>query len=320
MSDVRVAFDLGAESGRAIVGRFDGERLELSEARRFENRAVRLPDGLYWDALGLYAELCSSLGGIGAAGSAVRSIGIDSWGCDFGLLDSAGALLGSPLHHRDGRGAGAMDTAFSRVPADEIYEQTGIQFLPFNTLFQLVALEGSGRLEAAETLLLIPDLLDFWLSGERVAEATNASTTQLLDVETGGWCHNLIEQLGIPSKLFAEVRPPGEVVGGLLPHVARATRLPESTPLVTVASHDTASAVVAVPFEPRSPLHTSRAGPGRSSGSSSPRRRLEERASSEPHERARLRRQHPPAEERDGTLARPGMPARAGWRRARREL
>ena len=253
MSDsVQVAFDLGAESGRAIVGSFDGRRVETREARRFENRAVRLPDGLYWDALGLYAELCASLGEIGATGSTVRSIGIDSWGCDFGLLDRAGSLLASPLHHRDGRGAQAMDTAFSRVPASEIYEETGIQFLPFNTLFQLIALEGSARLDAAETLLLIPDLLGFWLGGERVTEATNASTTQLLDVQTGGWCRDLIERLGIPSRLFAGVKAPGEVIGGLLPHVAEATRLPESTPLVTVASHDTASAVVAVPFQPGS--------------------------------------------------------------------
>jgi rhamnulokinase len=249
---VQVAFDLGAESGRAIVGRFDGGRVEVEEARRFENRAVRLPDGLYWDTLGLYAELCSSLGEIGAAGTRVRSIGIDSWGCDFGLLDHAGTLLGSPLHHRDGRGAGAMDTAFSRVPAAEIYEETGIQLLPFNTLFQLISLEGSARLEAAETLLLIPDLFGYWLSGERVAEATNASTTQLLDVQTGEWAHGLIERLGIPGGLFPGVKAPGEVVGGLLPHVAEITRLPESTPLVTVASHDTGSAVVAVPFQPRS--------------------------------------------------------------------
>ncbi len=253
MSDsVQVAFDLGAESGRAILGRFDGTRVEVEEAQRFENRAVRLPDGLYWDALGLYGELCSSLAKISATGSVVRSIGIDSWGCDFGLLDRAGALLASPLHHRDGRGAQAMDRAFSRVPAAEIYDETGIQFLPFNTLFQLVALEGSARLEAAETLLLIPDLLGFWLSGERLAESTNASTTQLLDVQTGKWSHGLIERLGIPSGLFAGLKAPGEVIGGLLPHVAELTRLPESTPLLTVASHDTASAVVAVPFEPGS--------------------------------------------------------------------
>jgi rhamnulokinase len=247
---MQVAFDLGAESGRAIAGRFDGQRLRLSEARRFANRAVRLPDGLYWNALGLFDEICSTLGELRADGAAVRSIGIDSWGCDFGLLDRDGALVSNPLHHRDGRGATAMEKAFGRVSADEIYETTGIQFLPFNTLFQLVALEGTPLLDAAETLLLIPDLLCYWLSGRRVAEATNASTTQLLDVHSGRWSESLTSRLGIPGKLFPEVIAPGEVIGGLLPHVAESTHLPASTPVIAVASHDTASAVVAVPFEP----------------------------------------------------------------------
>jgi rhamnulokinase len=245
-----VAFDLGAESGRAVVGRYDGARLALAEAARFPNRAVRLPDGLYWDALGLHAELCGALAALGAEGAELRSVGIDTWGCDFGLLDERGALLGNPLHHRDGRGAAAMDEAFARVPPDAIYELTGVQFLPFNTLFQLVALEGSAALDGASTLLLMPDLLGHWLCGERVAEATNASTTQLLDVHTGDWSRPLRERLGLPGGLFPDVVEPGHVVGGLLPAVADATRLPAATPVVAVASHDTASAVVAVPFEP----------------------------------------------------------------------
>ena len=166
---VQVAFDLGAESGRAIVGRFDGRRVELEEARRFENRAVRLPDGLYWDALGLYAELCSSLGEIGADGRhgpehRHRLVGL--------RLRPARPAPGRCSRARSITATGAArrrwTRAFSRVPAAEIYEETGIQFLPFNTLFQLIALEGSARLDAAETLLLIPDLLGFWLSGERV--------------------------------------------------------------------------------------------------------------------------------------------------------
>lgn len=247
---MQVAFDLGAESGRAIVGRFDGQLLRLSEARRFPNRAVRLPDGLYWNALGLFGEICSALTELRAAGVAVRSVGIDSWGCDFGLIDRAGALVSNPLHHRDGRSATAMEKAFGRVSADEIYEITGIQFLSFNTLFQLVALEDTPFLRAAETLLLIPDLLCYWLSGRRVAEATNASTTQLLDVHSGQWSERLTSRLGIPGRLFPEVVAPGEVIGGLLTHVAELTGLPTSTRVIAVASHDTASAVVAVPFEP----------------------------------------------------------------------
>jgi rhamnulokinase len=247
---VQVAFDLGAESGRAIVGRYDGELLGLSEACRFPNRAVRLPDGLYWDALGLFAEICSALTGVQAAGASVRSIGVDSWGCDFGLLDRDNVLISNPLHHRDGRGAAGMREAFERVPPDEIYEITGIQFLPFNTAFQLLALEQSAALTRAETLLLIPDLLNYWLTGERFAEATNASTTQLLDVQTGQWSKDLISRLSIRKTLFPNVISPGEIVGGLLPRMAELTRLPAATPIVAVASHDTASAVVAVPSEP----------------------------------------------------------------------
>jgi rhamnulokinase len=247
---VRVAFDLGAESGRAVVGRFDGKLLGLSEAARFPNRAVRLPDGLYWDALGLFADVSAALAALHRHGAAVGSVGIDSWGCDFGLIDTNGVLVSNPLHHRDGRGAAAMQKVFARVPANEIYEATGIQFLPFNTLFQLVALEHGTALASAETLLLIPDLLGYWLSGERFAEATNASTTQLLDVRSDEWSEDLISRLGIPAGLFPDVVEPGEVIGGLLPHVAEATGLPASTPVVAVASHDTASAIVAVPFRP----------------------------------------------------------------------
>jgi rhamnulokinase len=247
---VQVAVDLGAESGRVVVSRFDGEQLRLSEARRFPNRPARLPDGLYWDALGLYAEICLALSTLRANGSVVESLGIDGWGCDFGLIDRDGALVSNPLHHRDGRGAGAMETAFARVSAREIYETTGIQFLPFNTLYQLIALEHTRALDGAECLLLIPDLLAYWLSGERVAEATNASTTQLLDVRTGRWAETLIGRLAIERTLLAEVIEPGHLIGGLLPRVAQSTGLPAETPVVAVASHDTASAVIAVPFHP----------------------------------------------------------------------
>jgi rhamnulokinase len=247
---LQVAFDLGAESGRAVVGRFDGDAVTLTETRRFANRPVRLPSGLYWDALGLYAEVCASLGELD--GARIRSIGIDSWGCDFGLLDRDGALLSSPLHHRDGRGGEAMARAFERMSAAEIYETTGIQLLPFNTLFQLLALEESPAFAAAETMLLIPDLLGYWLTGERHAEATNASTTQLLDVHSGGWSRELIRRVGLPEGLFPDVVEAGMVIGGLLPQAAGACGLPAASAVVAVASHDTASAVIAVPFRPGS--------------------------------------------------------------------
>jgi rhamnulokinase len=246
---LQVAFDLGAESGRAVAGRFDGGALTLTETRRFANRPVRLPDGLYWDALGLYGEICESLAAL-EPGAHIRSIGIDSWGCDFGLVNREGALVANPLHHRDGRGAAAMAKAFSRVPADEIYDTTGIQFLPFNTVYQLLALEETPILEAAETVLLIPDLLAYWLTGERHAEATNASTTQLVDVHSGGWAEHLLTRIGIERSLLPDVIEAGSVIGGLLPQAAEAARAPAPTPVVAVASHDTASAVIAVPFRP----------------------------------------------------------------------
>ena len=243
-----VAFDLGAESGRAVVGRFDGERIELDEVRRFPTQSVRLPDGLYWSALGLFAELQAALGDACAGGIIVRSIGIDSWGVDFGLLDRNGMLVANPLSYRDGRAAAYVEQAFARVAAEEIYATTGIQLLPINTLFQLVGLAETGLLDRAETLLLMPDLLAYWLTGERHAEATNASTTQLLDARSGLWANDLIERLGLPTRVFPPVVEPGSVLGGLLPHVAEATGLPRPTPVAVVASHDTASAVLAAPL------------------------------------------------------------------------
>jgi rhamnulokinase len=230
-----------------MVGSFDGERVRLEEVRRFPTRSIRLPDGLYWDALGLFGEITAALGDVRASGVRVRSVGIDSWAVDFGLLDKRGALIGNPLSHRDGRAAAAMQDAVRRVSAEEIYAITGVQFLPINTLFQLLALEPT--LDQAATLLLIPDLLAYWLTGERHAEATNASTTQLLDARTGEWSHQLIERLGLPSRIFPAIVEPGSTVGGLLASVAVATGLPRLTPVTAVASHDTASAVVATPLK-----------------------------------------------------------------------
>ncbi len=244
---VHVAFDLGAESGRAMAGRFDGTRLDLVEVSRFPTSFVRLPDGLYWDALGLFGEVTSALRRIRSSGAAVRSVGVDCWGCDFGLLDARGALLASPLSHRDGRGAPFVAEALNLVPADDLYATTGIQLLPFNTIFQLLALNREGALGRAETLLLMPDLLAYWLTGERRAEVTNASTTQLLDARTGEWAWELAANLDLPRRIFPSIIEAGSILGGLLPHVAELTGLPVATSVAAVASHDTASAVVAVP-------------------------------------------------------------------------
>jgi rhamnulokinase len=244
----QLAFDLGAESGRAVLGRYDGRKLEVEEPVRFPNRPVRLPDGLYWDVLGLYGEILAALHSL--RDIRPRSIGVDSWGVDFGLLDATGALLGNPLHHRDGRSAAAMEKAFDRVPAERIYEQTGIQFMPINTVFQLLALEGAPALANAQQLLLIPDLLGYWLTGEACAEATNASTTQLLDVRLGDWAGSLIEELQLPRRLFPPVVEAGAVLGPLRGSVVEESGVASIPAAVVVASHDTASAVVSVSAGP----------------------------------------------------------------------
>ena len=240
------AADLGATSGRVMVGRVGPSDLDLSQAHRFANRPVRVGDALHWDVLGLYQGVLDGLREAAGSGG-VTSVGIDSWAVDYGLLDTDGRLLGNPYHYRDARTEGAAERVWAAVPAGELYAATGLQHLPFNTVFQLAAARGTAQLAAARTLLLIPDLLVHWLTGTVGAEITNASTTGLFDAATGTWSATLLERLGIDAELFAPVRQPGEVAGPLLPEVAREAGLPDGTPVVTVASHDTASAVVAVP-------------------------------------------------------------------------
>lgn len=242
-----LAVDLGAASGRVMLGRVGPDTLELVEAHRFANRPVRLPSGLHWDILGLYAGVLDGLRAASSlSDSAPASIGIDSWAVDYGLLDESGALLGNPHHYRDARTDGVLDSVLARIPAEDIYAVTGLQFLPFNTAYQLVA-AGPERLAAARTLLLIPDLISYWLTGQIGAEATNASTTQLYDVSTRTWAVDLMERLGIPPRLFPAPRQPGDLAGRLLPTVTAETGLPDGVPVIAVGSHDTASAVVAVP-------------------------------------------------------------------------
>ena len=247
-----LAVDHGAESGRGVLGRFDGERVATEEVHRFPNVPVRLPDGLHWDALRLLAETETAVAaGAARAGGALDGIGVDTWGVDFGLLDRDGGLVANPYHYRDPRTAGALARAHALVPRDEIYATTGTQDLPFNTLGQLVAMEGSPRLEVARTLLPMPDLLRYWLSGEVGAEATVASTTQLYGHAEGDWARGLIARLGIPAGLFPPLVPAGTAAGRLLPAVGDEIGLPGGgcPPVVAVASHDTASAVAAVPAE-----------------------------------------------------------------------
>ena len=242
-----MALDLGAESGRTMLGRFDGSRLALEEVHRFPNVPVRLGAHLHWDFPRLFDETLAGMRK--AAPEGVDSLGVDAWGVDFGLLDAKGELLGNPVHYRDRRTEGMMEAAFQRVPREELYRRTGIQLLPINTVFQLMAmvLDGDPRLEVADSLLLIPDLFHRYLTGTTACEFTNATTTQCYDPNRKSWATDLLARLGMPSGIFRDVLPPGTVLGPLLPDMAKATGL-AGTRVVATATHDTGSAVAAVPF------------------------------------------------------------------------
>jgi sugar (pentulose or hexulose) kinase len=234
-SVVVAGVDLGASGGRVLAARVSPAGVALHEVSRFPNEPVRAGGTLYWDILRLHASVESGLRAA-ASSFSLASAGIDSWGCDYGLLDPAGALVGNPVHYRDERTSGVSVP----VPAASLYAVTGIQHLPFNTIYQLAASAGTPSLSSAATLLLIPDLLAYWLTGAVGAEVTNASTTALLDVSSRSWAFGLMDAAGIPRGLFPPLRQPGDVIGPV-------RVLPGSLPLLAVGSHDTASAVAAVP-------------------------------------------------------------------------
>jgi rhamnulokinase len=243
------AVDLGAQSGRVAVGRFDGERLSVSEVHRFPNVPVRTHDTLDWDVLRLYRDVLDGLRGAADEAGRVDSVAVDSWAVDFGLVDRNGRLLRNPVHYRDARRARAMDGVLAEVPARELYDRTGIQLIPINTIFELAALaaEGDPALAAADTLLLIPDLVHFWLCGARSTEFTNATTTQCFDPRSGTWAGDLLERLGVPTRILPEVVRPGTRLEPLGGDAAAETGL-GGADVVAVATHDTGSAVAAIPF------------------------------------------------------------------------
>jgi rhamnulokinase len=241
------AVDLGASSGRVMLGRVGpdhSDHVELTEVHRFRNGAVRLPDGLYWDVLGLYTDV---LTGLRAAAREERLTGlaIDSWAVDYGLLDGRGVLSGNPRHYRDSRTDAVIDDVHAKLDPARLYGVTGLQFLPFNTLYQLAAEPALDGRRA----LLVPDLLGYWLTGRQVAEETNASTTGLLDARTGDWSVPLAEALGLPSGLLPEVIAAGAELAPLTADVAAEIGVDYPLPVTTVGSHDTASAVVGVPAD-----------------------------------------------------------------------
>jgi rhamnulokinase len=236
-----LAVDLGAESGRVMAARYDGQRLELEELHRFPNVPIAVDDAVFgetlcWDVRRLWGDIQGGLARGRAAGPA--SIGVDTWGVDFALLDAAGALLGPPVHYRDRRTEGVMEQVVARVGRATIFEQTGIQFMPINTLYQLASLAArqAPQLGLATTLLTMPDLFNYWLTGARACERTNASTTQLYNPQAGRWAYELMEAVGLPPAIFPEIIPPGTLLGR---H--------EGVPVIAPGCHDTASAVAGVP-------------------------------------------------------------------------
>lgn len=243
------AVDLGASSGRVILGRVGPNSIAIEEIHRFPNVPVHLPDGLHWDALGLFREVLEGLGRAARMEPDLRSIGVDAWAIDYGLLDADGRLLGNPYHYRDERVARGVEHVHCLISPQAMYARTGLQFLPFGTIYQLAASLGTAELDRAATMLLMPDLIGYWLSGHRVAEATNASTTGLYDVVGRDWATDLVNTAGLPSRILPKLRAPGDRLGGLRADVQRATTLSPSVELTLVGSHDTASAVVGVPAE-----------------------------------------------------------------------
>jgi rhamnulokinase len=242
------AIDLGAESGRVVLGSISDSKLELKEMHRFPNGPVRTGDELHWDVLRLWAEMKQGVAIAGRESGGLAGIGIDTWGVDFGLLGRGDALLGNPYHYRDARTNGILEKAFEIVPKREIFDQTGIQFMQFNTIFQLLAmaLGKSVLLDTAETMLMMPDLFNYWFTGRKCIEFSNATTTQAYNPKTNKWAMDLIGRLGVPTKIFPEIVASGTNLGPVRKDIADELAI-GNVPLIAPAQHDTGAAVAAVP-------------------------------------------------------------------------
>jgi rhamnulokinase len=244
-----LAFDLGAESGRGILGRLNSGRLSIEEISRFRNEPVLYNGGLHWDVPRLWLEMKATLRSISAHGvSRLDGVGVDTWGVDYALLGENRTLLENPFHYRDARTSGVMERALKILTPEMVYGVTGIQFLPFNTLYQLYAaqLQSPHLLQLAEHFLTVPDLFNFWLTGNIACEITNASTTQFLDVHKRDWSVEILRKLGIPTHFLAPLVEPGTVAGRLLPEVTEGQPALSDTPVIVPACHDTGSAFAAV--------------------------------------------------------------------------
>ena len=244
-----LALDLGAESGRAMVGSIADGKLFLEETHRFLNQPLKLPSGLHWDIASLWKEIKQGIA-ISTSRYSLASLALDTWGVDFGLLDQDGKLLGDPQHYRDARTDGMLAEAFMRIPREQIFAQTGIQFMQLNTLYQLLAMgiAKDPQLQKAQTLLTIPDLFNHWLCGSLTCEFTNATTTQCFNPLTRSWAYPLLQALDIPPHIFPAICEPGTILGTLLPAIVQETGA-GAIPVIAPACHDTGSAVAAVPVE-----------------------------------------------------------------------
>lgn len=244
-----LAFDFGASSGRAIIGSFDGEKITLKEVHRFTNDPVDLDGTLYWDVLRLFYEIKQGIVKAKIAGG-FDSIGIDTWGVDFGLIDKNGRLLENPVHYRDKRTSGLVEESFKSVPRQKMYDITGIQFMELNTLFQLISLKKQRpeMLERADKMLFMPDLFAYFLTGKMCSEYSIASTSQLIDINTRSWSKELLDAFGIKESLFAPLTEPGTQLGNLSKEICEECGV-ESVPVISVCGHDTQSAITAVPCE-----------------------------------------------------------------------
>lgn len=246
-----LAYDFGASSGRAMLGSYDGKTINIEEIHRFSNDPVYLNDTLYWDILRLFHEMKAGLIEARKAGhSDIKSIGIDTWGVDFGLIDEKGRLLENPIHYRDKRTDGLMDEVWEKVGKKNLYDRTGTQFMQFNTIYQLysIAKNRPELFERTDKLLFMPDLLSYFLTGKKVAEFSMASTTQMLNSKTGDWDYELLDKLGIPSGILEKVVDSATVIGKLTEQVCYETGLKPVT-VTAVAGHDTGSAMIAAPAD-----------------------------------------------------------------------
>jgi len=248
-----LAFDLGAESGRAVLGRFDGTRIQLQDVHRFANVPAVTLDTMHWDVLRLYNEMLTGIRKCAHEFGGADSIGVDTWGVDFALLGRGGTLLGNPRHYRDLHTESVMEQAFQKVSPDKLFARTGIQFMRFNSLFQLLALQRdrSPLLDIAETLLFIPDLFHYYFTGVKANEYTNASTSQMLDPFARSWHAELLSDFSLPDRMLGSLISPGTVLGPLRSRIAVDTGMPP-VPVIAPATHDTGSAVAAVPAKGKS--------------------------------------------------------------------